>query len=87
MDEGFQCPAEAGGGYYGSRATGSDGEGKSAEEEEENDAGILPYRLRVGCSFSPLVGVVGREVFGIELLLLPCRCYVDVFQYLQACCL
>ena len=61
MDEGFKCPAEAGGGYYGSRATGKGGEGESKRAEEEEDeeededgkgkgrgAGVLPYRLRVG---------------------------------------
>lgn len=53
MDEGFKCPVEAGGGYYGSRATEeTEGEVKRAEQEEEdegNGAGVLPYRLRVGC--------------------------------------
>lgn len=48
MDEGFKCPAEAGGGYYGSRATEAEGEGKRAEQEGGNGAGVLPYRLRVG---------------------------------------
>lgn len=42
MDEGFACPAEAGGGYYSSKA--ASGEGSGGEEP-----GSLPLRLRVGC--------------------------------------
>lgn len=43
MDEIFTCPAEAGGGYYSSRADG--GEGK--EDEHAEYSGSLPLRLRV----------------------------------------
>ncbi len=49
MDEGFNCPVEAGGGYDGARTPNGDDEGKS---EEDGDAGVLSYRLRVG--YSPL---------------------------------
>lgn len=69
MDAGFKCPPEAGGGYYGSRATGSEsegrgeGEGKRAEEQEgRGDAGVLPYRLRVGWFVAIFFGFVGGEV-------------------------
>lgn len=48
MDEGFKCPAEAGGGYYSSRAPGSEGEAKGdGETEGGSGSGVLPYRLRV----------------------------------------
>lgn len=42
MDEGFTCPPESGGGYYGSRAPGDAGDGG-----EVTDPGALPLRLKV----------------------------------------
>ncbi len=60
MDEGFKCPVEVGGGYYGARAPGGADEGKTAED---GDAGVLPYRLRVGCS--PLSVVVSFDEMGL----------------------
>lgn len=42
MDEGFTCPAEAGGGYYSSR-----GNNRGGDDERGNKGDPLPLRLRV----------------------------------------
>ena len=42
MDEGFTCPAEAGGGYYSSR-----GNNRWGDDEKGNKGDPLPLRLRV----------------------------------------
>ena len=50
MDEGFTCPAEAGGGYYSSRVAtgGRDKDGQEEKKTVEDEGGRLPLRLRVG---------------------------------------
>lgn len=77
MDEGFKCPPEAGGGYYGSRAPESTtkGESKAAEEEKgdgdgagEDGSGVLPYRLRVSTACLSL----SVCFFRVELASLAC---------------